>query len=494
MDNGNDEDYPLDYDDGDYEDSTNEVGDSQTLQEEETDNDVSHMAQDNEFQITDSPSQEPGLRSPTTASPNPAALASRMLQLSGMLHRRAQHSRTMNEPPPPSLSTPLPSSRRSLANQSADSFTSAGGTSVAPTPARLQPPPPSRGRRARKPGTTSTTRKPKDPDNVPRTITYPPSSELEQRPKVGKETNSNQILRVEANLVRVEQLTQRRAGEMHSSMLSALATHRREILNDTRAELDKIISNSLREEITNIVSTELNRLEPNLVTRLTSLLPIDTINTLLSSMEDMLNASTPVTPPYGPSPLHLPSRPNNHLFTPSKTAPYSSRIPSSSPLPSSPSLLARLRNGPSTTQTGPLIPADNSPSTNVGAPQTTIGSSIKAGKRRADDVDANNRDPKRHRYDARSAHTVTIDLPPNWEPLPTTIDYIFEMYNTWSTDFDAAARVLLPRVGYITRLGPYRLRLTFSKEGIEEFLAAWNTHHTSVPGLTNVIAYRDSTH
>ncbi|KAH7879160.1 uncharacterized protein C8R40DRAFT_577827 [Lentinula edodes] len=173
MDNGNDEDYTLDYDNGDYEESTNEVGDSQTLQEEETDNDVSHMAQDNEFQITDSPSQEPGLRSPTTASPNPAALASRMLQLS--------------------------------ANQSADSFTSAGGTSVAPTPARLQPPPPSRGCRARKPGTTSTTRKPKDPDNVPRTITYPPSSELEQRPKVGKETNSNQILRVEANLVRVEQ-------------------------------------------------------------------------------------------------------------------------------------------------------------------------------------------------------------------------------------------------------------------------------------------------
>lgn len=208
-------------------------------------------------------------------------------------------------------------------------------------------------------------------------------------------------------------------------------------------------------------------------------------------MEDMLNASTPVTAPHGPSPLHLPSRPK---FAPSKPAPYSPRIPPSSPLPSSPSLLARLRNGPSTMQPGPSIPAYNSPLTNVGAPQTAVGSSIKVGKRRADDVDANNRDPKRHRYDARSAHTITIDLPPNWEPLPTTIDYIFDMYNTWSTNFDAAARVLLPRVGYITRLGPYRLRLTFSKEGIEEFLAAWNTHHTSVPGLTNVIAYRDSTH
>ncbi|KAJ3806262.1 hypothetical protein F5876DRAFT_80874 [Lentinula aff. lateritia] len=441
MDNGNDEDYALVYDDGDYEDSTNEVGDSQTLSEEETDNDVSHIAPDNEFQITDSSSQEPGPRSPTTASPNLAALASRMLQLSGMLHRRAQHSRAVNEPPPPSLSTPLPSSRRSLANQSADSFTSAGGTSVAPTPACLQPPP-SRGRRARKTGTTSTTRKPKDPDNVPRTITYPPSSELEQRPKVGKETNSNQILRVEANIVRVEQLTQRLVGEMHSSMLSALATHRCEILKDTRAELDKIISNFLREEITNIVSMELNHLEPNLVTRLTSLLAIDTINVLLSSMEDMLNASTPVTAPHGPSPLHLPSRPK---FAPSKPAPYSPQIPPSSPLPSSPSLLAHLRNGPSTMQPGPSIPAYNSPSTNVGAPQTAVGSSIKAGKRRADDVDANNRDPKHHRYDARSAHTVTIDLPPNWEPLPTTIDYIFDMYNTWSTDFDAAARVLLPR-------------------------------------------------
>lgn len=139
-----------------------------------------------------------------------------------------------------------------------------------------------------------------------------------------------------------------------------------------------------------------------------------------------------------------------------------------------------------------MLSTDYLSSPNASAHQPTSDCSIQAGKRCVDNDDANNRDPEHHRYDARSACTVTIDLLSNWEPLPTPIDYIFDMYNTWSTDFDADAQILLPRVGYITCLGPYRLRLPFYKQAIEEFLGDCNAHHTFVSASTTVVVCRNN--
>ncbi|KAJ3913338.1 hypothetical protein F5877DRAFT_83900 [Lentinula edodes] len=92
------------------------------------------------------------------------------------------------------------------------------------------------------------------------------------------------------------------------------------------------------------------------------------------------------------------------------------------------------------------------------------------------------RESKRHPHNSRTAHSVSVFLPSEWDPLPFTIDRIFTMYYRWSSDFDAAVHVTLPRVGFITRIGGDRLKLSFSPEGLEEFLRAWNAYHNVVPG------------
>ncbi|KAH7868229.1 uncharacterized protein C8R40DRAFT_1074997 [Lentinula edodes] len=419
----------------------------------------------------------------------PAALASRMLQLSGALRRRAQPGKVTTNPSPPSPLLLAPSSRRSLANQSAESFSSAGGISIAPSPSRLQPPPP-RGSRSRKKSGTSVNRKPKDPDPVPRAIVYPASSELQQRPSAGKETNTNQILRVEANTVRIEQMLQRMVEELRSSLMSASALRQQELLQASvteRTQMEARLMGSLRDDIRDITRSELKLLEVNLQQKLTSLLPMDAVNRLLSSLENTFtHLYDPVPPSQGP-----PSERPSMLYEPPQSGKLSSTHPK--PVPSSlqrhtprtssaaqsPSLLTRLQDGPLSSQSE-TVSSDSK------------RSMIRAGKRRAVEHEEDGRDSKRRPYDARTAHSASVFLPSEWDPLPFTIDRIFTMYYGWSSDFDAAVHVTLPRVGFITRIGGDRLKLSFSPEGLEEFLRAWNAYHNVVPGLGNVVVCRDN--
>ncbi|KAJ4484456.1 hypothetical protein C8R41DRAFT_982359 [Lentinula lateritia] len=153
-----------------------------------------------------------------------------------------------------SMETPaasVPSSRHSSANQSAESLSSARGISTAPSPSRLQPPPP-RGSRNRRKSGTSVARKPKDPDSVPRTIVYPASSELQQRPSAGKETNTNQILRVEVNTIRIEQMLHRMIEESRSSLTSASALCQQELpqaMATERTQMEARLMGSLTDDI-----------------------------------------------------------------------------------------------------------------------------------------------------------------------------------------------------------------------------------------------------
>ncbi|KAJ3927186.1 MAG: hypothetical protein NXY57DRAFT_965726 [Lentinula lateritia] len=360
MDKDKDDDYPLDYDNGTDNGGTDELVDSQPLQDDDSDNNRSQTVPEEDFQISPDYDHEPSSAiTPMAFLLDPAALASCMLQLSGALCRRAQPSRVTTNPSPPSSLLPVPSSRRSLANQSAESFSSAGGISNAPSPSCLQPPPP-RGSCSHKKSGPSVVHKPKDPDSVPRTIAYLASSELQQRPSAGKEMNSNQILRVEANTVRIELMLRRMIEELRSSLMSAAALHHQELLQASAAErtqMEARLMGSLQDNIRGITRSELKLLESNLQQKLTSLLPMEAINRLLSSLENTfthlydpvpptqgLPTSTP--PPNGPpcstdhtSPVNFPP----HL--PSLSLPP--RISSTTQLPL---LLTRLQDGPSSSQ------------------------------------------------------------------------------------------------------------------------------------------------
>ncbi|KAJ3859167.1 hypothetical protein EV359DRAFT_86730 [Lentinula novae-zelandiae] len=340
-------------------------------------------------------------------------------------NRWAQPSRVTTNPSPPSSLLPVPSSRCSLANY-------------------------------RKKSGPSVVRKPKDLDSVPRTIAYPASSELQQRPSAGKETNSNQILRVEANTVRIELMLRRMIEELHSSLMSAAALHHQELLQASAAErtqMEARLMGSLQDDIRGITRSELKLLELNLQQKLTSLLPMEAINRLLSSLENTfthlydpvpptqgLPTSTP--PPKRPSVQYEPHQSGKLPSTPPKPIPpshqrHTPRISSTTQLPS---LLTRLQDGPSSSQPK-MVSFDSK------------RSMIKAGKRCALKHEEDSRDSKRRPHDSRTAHSVSVFLPSEWDPLPFTFDRIFTMYYRWSSDFDAAVHVTLPHVGFITRIG-----------------------------------------
>ncbi|KAH7873087.1 uncharacterized protein C8R40DRAFT_1266410 [Lentinula edodes] len=173
--NRNDEDHPLAYDDRDYDHCTNEIGGSQILQEEGTDNDVPHMAQDSEFLITDSSTRQSG---PPVVAPDLAAF--------GIPYAPAQWHAASSC----SRANPLLGAHQWLP------LVHVSNPILLKVAAY-------------------------DPDNAPRTVTYSLSlsPEPEQRLTVVKKTNSNQILRVENNIVRVEQSTQCMADDIRSSML-----------------------------------------------------------------------------------------------------------------------------------------------------------------------------------------------------------------------------------------------------------------------------------
>ncbi|KAJ4466955.1 hypothetical protein C8R41DRAFT_899640 [Lentinula lateritia] len=245
MDNYNDDDYPLDFEDGTDDGGSDELVDSQPLQDNDTDNNRSQTVPDEDFQI--SPDYDRGPSAITLS----IYISISDATLSGVLRRRAQPSGVTTNHSPPSPLLPVPSSRRSSANQSAESLSSARGISTAPSPSRLQPPPP-RGSRNRRKSGTSVARKPKDPDSVPRTIVYPASSELQQRPSAGKETNTNQILRVEVNTIRIEQMLHRMIEESRSSLTSASALCQQELpqaMATERTQMEARLMGSLTDDI-----------------------------------------------------------------------------------------------------------------------------------------------------------------------------------------------------------------------------------------------------
>ncbi|KAJ3889083.1 hypothetical protein GG344DRAFT_67397 [Lentinula edodes] len=440
MDKDNDDDYPLDYDDGTDDGGTDELVDSQPLQDDDTDNNRSQTVPEEDFQISTDYDHEPSSAiAPTAFLSDPAALASRMLQLSGALRRRAQPSRVTTNPSPPSSLLPVPSSRRSLANQSAESFSSAGGISNAPSPSRLQPPPF---------GATT------------EAISWEGNEFEPDSPGGGQHTLH------------------------HQELLQASAAE--------RTQMEARLMGSLQDDIRGITRSELKLLESNLQQKLTSLLPMEAINRLLSSLENTFTHLYDPAPPTQGLPT---STPPPEWLSVQYEAHQSSKLPSTPPKPippsqqqhtprissttQLPSLLTRLQDGPSASQ-----------------PETVSFDSkrsmIKAGKRRAMEHEEDSRDSKRRSYNSRTAHSVSVFLPSEWDPLPFTIDRIFTMYYRWSSDFDAAVHVTLPRVGFITRIGGDRLKLSFSPEGLEEFLRAWNTYHNVVPGLANVVVCRDN--
>ncbi|GAW07006.1 hypothetical protein LENED_008967 [Lentinula edodes] len=96
MDKDKDNDYPLDYDGG-----TDELVNSQPLQDDDTDNNRSQTVPEEDFQISTDYDHEPSSAiAPTVFLSDPAALASHMLQLSRALRRWAQPSRVTTNPSP----------------------------------------------------------------------------------------------------------------------------------------------------------------------------------------------------------------------------------------------------------------------------------------------------------------------------------------------------------------------------------------------------------
>ncbi|KAJ3850043.1 hypothetical protein EV368DRAFT_66927 [Lentinula lateritia] len=117
---------------------------------------------------------------------------------------------------------------------------------------------------------TSVARKPKDPDSIPRTIVYPAS------------------------------MLHRMIEELRSSLTSASALRQQELLQATateRTQMEARLMGSLRDDIRAITRSELKLLESNLQRKLTSLLPMEAVNRLLSSFAHLYD---PVPPTQGP--------------------------------------------------------------------------------------------------------------------------------------------------------------------------------------------------
>ncbi|KAJ3815913.1 hypothetical protein F5876DRAFT_71409 [Lentinula aff. lateritia] len=129
MDNNNNNDFPLDYKDGTEDGRTDELVNSQPLQDDNTYNNRSQTVPEGDFQISQDHNHKPSSITLTASLSDPAAPASQMLQLSGALRQRAQPGRMTTK-----CLLLVPYSRCSLASQLTDSFSFAGGISVAPSP------------------------------------------------------------------------------------------------------------------------------------------------------------------------------------------------------------------------------------------------------------------------------------------------------------------------------------------------------------------------
>ncbi|KAJ3880707.1 hypothetical protein F5051DRAFT_426435 [Lentinula edodes] len=345
------------------------------------------------------------------------------------------------------------SSHQQTSNQSADNFAAAGGVVTTSSPTRLQVP----SRRGHKLGSMSKPRKLRNSETALQPITYPQSSLLDQGSS--KETKGQQMHRLESNIVRLETLINRRVEDIQTSTASAASSLREQMLQDIQQETlrgaDRLASTQASHhlQLKNLIHQELHLLEDQLKSVISSSIPLEAMNDLLATMENLFSG----TPSFS---------------APSVTSPP---VESSSTLTSPPAQ-------PSVTATSLLYRISDSP---LPRPVT---------KRQQEFSENAEHKQKRPRTDPRFAHSATVVLPPNAPPFPPTVNpHIFNIYRQWSSTLSSARGVTLPNVGFIEHLGPRHARLCFSPVGLEAFLSTWSAHHAQVVALADISVSRDST-
>ncbi|KAJ3924190.1 MAG: hypothetical protein NXY57DRAFT_970500, partial [Lentinula lateritia] len=270
-------------------------------------------------------------------------------------------------------------SHRQTSNQSAGNFAAAGGIVTTSSPTRLQVP----SRRGHKLGSTSKPRKSRNSETTPQPITYPQSSSLDQGSS--KETKVQQMHRLESNIVRLETLINRRVEDIQTSTASAASSLRDQMLQDIQRETsrgsDRLASTQASHhlQLKSLIHQELNLLEVQLKSLISSSIPIDTMNDLLATMENLFSG------------------------TPSSSAP-----PVAFPPVESSSTLTSPWVEPSATATSLLYRISDS-----ARPRPVT-------KRQQEFTENVEHKQKRPRTDPRFAHSATVVLPSNAPPFPPT--------------------------------------------------------------------------
>ncbi|KAJ4500078.1 hypothetical protein C8R41DRAFT_863416 [Lentinula lateritia] len=435
MANNDSQEYPVDYEDeyfsevdlGNIEDQPSQEADQSDL-----DNHTAEWIDPTEVATTD-PNSLPS----TAIVSTPNSLDSRFRDLGRELRAR--------------LNTV--SSHRQTSNQSAGNFAAAGGIVTTSSPTRLQVP----SRHGHKLGSASKPRKSRNSETAPQPITYPQSSSLDQGS--AKETKVQQMHRLESNIVRLETLINCRVEDIQTSTASAASSLRKQMLQDIQQETsrgsDRLASTQASHhlQLKSLIHQELNLLEVQLKSLISSSIPLDAMNDLLATMENLISG------------------------TPSSSAP-SIAFP---PVESSSTLTSPLVQ-PSATATSLLNRISDSP-----LPRLVT-------KRQQEFTENVEHKQKRPRTDPRFAHSATVFLPSDAPPFPPTVNpHIFNMYRQWSSTLSSARGVTLPNVGFIERLGPRHARLCFSPFGLEAFLSTWSAHHAQVVALADISVSRNST-